>query len=90
MVRPHLVIAFFSATLVLLIAFQLIYNFGFPRLDFLHWRYQESFTVEKLSLIPIISPGSDSLSPHHGARFLLGVGKADITGYGQSSALFTA
>lgn len=82
MARHHLAAALASAFFALLLVFQLLSSFGFPKIDFLHLRPKASLEYPTLHQIPINSPGSNSDSLENGTRYLLGVGKADITGYG--------
>ncbi|KAL8789905.1 MAG: hypothetical protein Q9195_006615 [Heterodermia aff. obscurata] len=70
-----------TAIALLFVTFQLISSFGLPRLDFLHLRHVfEGLNDLPSNQIPISSLPSDQESPKDGSRYLLGVGKADITG----------
>lgn len=82
MARLHIAVALASAIFALLLVFQLFSNFGIPELDFLHLRPQAPLGHPLLHQIPINSPSANSGSLQDGTRYLLGVGKADITGYG--------
>lgn len=81
MARLHLVVAMVTATALLFVTFQLISSFGLPRLDYLHLRHVfEGSNDVPSHQIPISSPPLDQESFKDASRYLLGVGKADITG----------
>lgn len=80
MARSHIAVALGAALIASLIIAQLVVNLGFPKPDFWHWRLdqpyhagstQTQFISEKQSGAPTDDPAS----------YLVGVGKADITGY---------
>lgn len=83
MARFHIAAALGAATLAILVTLQLISHFGLPELDFLHLT-SDAFTIgSPPNQHPINSPhdGLEELADD-GTLYLLGVGKADITGYG--------
>ena len=81
MARLHLVVALVTATALLFVTFQLISSFGLPELDYLHLRHVlEGLNNDPSNQIPISSPPLDQESSRDASRYLLGVGKADITG----------
>lgn len=81
MARSHIAVALGAALIASLIIGQLVVNLGFPSVDFWHARLdqtyngaqQDSFFSEKQD------GGADASS------YLIGVGKADITGYGHET-----
>ena len=81
MARLHLVVAMATAIALLFVTFQLISSFGLPRLDYLHLSHVfEGFNDAPSNQIPISSLPLDQESSKDASRYLLGVGKADITG----------
>ena len=81
MARLHLVVAMVTATALLFVTFQLISSFGLPRLDHLHLRHVfEGLNNLPSHQIPINYPPLDQESSKDASTYLLGVGKADITG----------
>ena len=82
MTRFHIAAALTTATVALLITFHLISTLGLPELDFLHLRYDNADTKVSSHQIAI-NPISVAKEPSgRQTQYLLGVGKADITGYG--------
>lgn len=81
MARLHIAAALASATFAAFIILQLLSSFGFPRLDLLQLRYVAPPKHQASYQIPIHSPSKESSVPCDGTEYLLGVGKADITGY---------
>lgn len=80
MARSHIAVALGAALIASLIIAQLVLNLGFPKPGFWHSRLdqpyhaaspQTQFISEKQSGEPTDDPAS----------YLVGVGKADITGY---------
>ena len=69
-----------TATFALLLTLQLISSFGLPKLDLLHLHYDLHPTHTIPSQTPIHSPGNEPSAGGNGDQYLLGVGKADITG----------
>jgi len=80
MARGHVAIALGAACFALLVVFQLISTFGFPQVGFLNLHYIPVYSGSS-NQIPIdVELPSDYVSKN-GSLYLLGVGKADITGY---------
>jgi neutral ceramidase len=79
MARLHIAAALVTATLALLIIFQLLINFGLPQLDFLHLRNDGDWSATVASQHPF-NPSIAPIYLENGSLYLLGVGKADITG----------
>lgn len=83
MARAHILAALTAATVTLLVAFHLISAIGLPQLDFLHLRYEdERPRIPQVPIAPLSaepSPDAEGTSDDQ-TRYLLGVGKADITG----------
>ncbi len=75
--RSNIVAALIATSLTLVLVFHLIASFGLPQLDFLHLRYD---TGRWRNTAPQRSLGPETSD--QGNLYLLGVGKADITGYG--------
>lgn len=80
MARLHIAVAFAAASFALLLVFQLLSSFGFPKLDFLHMRPEANLRRPTLHQTPINLPSANSGGLENGTQYLLGVGKADITG----------
>ena len=83
MARFHIAAALGAAILAILVTLQLISHFGLPALDFMHLTYDASTLWSAPDQYPIKSPydvGEEA--PDDATLYLLGVGKADITGYG--------
>ena len=83
MARFHIAAALGAATLALLITVQLISHFGLPALDFLHLTNDASL----IGSTPNQSPFKSAYDwggevANDGTLYKVGVGKADITGYG--------
>ena len=82
MARTPIAAALAIATITLLIIFHLISTFGLPRLDYLHLRYVSNGAKDvSPQQIPINPPTADHARPEDASMYMLGVGKADITGY---------
>ncbi len=79
MARLHIATALVTATLALLIIFQLLSNFGLPTLEFLRLRHNGEWSTAVSFQHPLNAPTAPTYSDD-GASYLLGVGKADITG----------
>ena len=83
MARFHIAAALGAATLALLVTLQLISQFGLPALDFMHLTRDASTIGSALNQYAINSPfhvGKEAAND--GTLYKVGVGKADITGYG--------
>lgn len=81
MARTPVAAALAIATITLLIVFHLISTFGLPRLEYFHLRYvfdgaKDNFPQQ----IPINPPTADYGGLEDASMYMLGVGKADITG----------
>lgn len=83
MARFHIAAALGAATLAILVTLQLISHFGLPELDFMHLANDAFTKGSTTNQYPINSPYDvvEELADD-GTLYLLGVGKADITGYG--------
>ncbi len=81
MTRSPVAIALVAATFALIILFQLLSHFGFPQLDYFHWKYDSFSGFSASHQTPILSQNIESRETDNGTQYLLGVGKADITGY---------
>lgn len=79
MARLQVAAALVTATIALLIIFELLSNFGLPKLDFLHLRYDGRWSSDVPYQHPL-SPPDAPAAFEDGSAYLLGVGKADITG----------
>ncbi len=69
-----------AAFIALILIFHLITSFGLPRLDILNLHYEPGRWRKVTHQKPMES--EVPLSSNAGGLYLLGVGKADITGYG--------
>ena len=82
MARFHIAAALGAATLAILVTLQLISHFGLPALDFMHLTNDAWNIGSTPNQYPINSPydvGEEVADDE--TLYLLGVGKADITGY---------
>ncbi|KAF2707688.1 Neutral/alkaline nonlysosomal ceramidase [Pleomassaria siparia CBS 279.74] len=79
MARLHVAVALATAVFVSVIISQLVYSFGFPQLDFWHWQSDQDFHhgTEQTHLYKGKQSGELVEDP---SQYLIGVGKADITG----------
>ncbi|KAJ9624792.1 hypothetical protein H2203_004742 [Taxawa tesnikishii (nom. ined.)] len=77
MARSHITIALAAATIALLILFTLIQQFGLPELDY--WHQHSSIGKDNGQRV-LDDPAQAAWSDRAGDRYLLGVGKGDITG----------
>lgn len=80
MARYHIAAALGTVSLVLLITLSLISTFGLPRPTFFHLAQYYSTAASSANQIPINGPSSEKPLTKYGTQYLLGVGKADITG----------
>ena len=80
MARLHIAAALATATLALIIISQLLSQYGWPEVDFLKLRYYYPTRAFASSQYPINNPYNEATSSEHAGLYLLGVGKADITG----------
>ena len=81
MSRYHLGVALGAATFALLVVFQLISSFGFPNITFLNFHHIDFSGPGSNHQIPLSPDDSKENPSEDGSVYLLGVGKADITGY---------
>jgi neutral ceramidase len=79
MARSHIAVALGAALIASLIISQLVINLGFPKVEFWHWRLDQSYNGPlQTQFLGEKQSGNLGDDP---ASYLLGVGKADITGY---------
>lgn len=82
MARFHIAAALGAATFALLVTLQLISRFGFPTLDFMHLTCGSSTVGSTSNQYPLNSPYDlGEKYTKDGTLYMVGVGKADITGY---------
>lgn len=83
MACSHYAAALGTAILALFVTFQLISHFGLPALDLLH-SANDAYPLGSVSTQhPVNSPYDEEEEvANDGTVYKLGVGKADITGYG--------
>ena len=80
MARSHIAVALGAATFVLLVIFQLASTLRIPELDFWHWTVQEQGNgIPQTHLFSEKDAAVNAVTAE-GSQYLLGVGKADITG----------
>jgi neutral ceramidase len=79
MARSHFVVALATALTTLVIISQLISSLGFPTVDFWHWRGEQLLHdgTEQTHMYGAKQSGDVVDDP---SQYLIGVGKADITG----------
>ena len=77
MARSHVVVALGTAFFTALLVSQLVVNFGFPQVDFWHWRLDE----QDVPQTHMFSEKQDNGTAEAPSQYLIGAGKADITGY---------
>ncbi|KAG9200496.1 hypothetical protein G6514_007007 [Epicoccum nigrum] len=78
MARSHIAVAFGAALIAILIVGQLVVNLGFPVNDFWHQRLDHSYDSVQQDLF--FSTKQDGGEVEDPSQYLIGVGKADITG----------
>ena len=81
MARSHIAAALAIASLGLFVTWQLISQFGLPNIGFYHFHYGTGDVATAPNQIPLTPPQSQSIASEDGPQYLLGTGKADITGY---------
>ena len=81
MARSHIAVALGGAAFTLLLIFQLISSFGFPEITFLNIDWTETLVGSSPYQIPISEDEWVHVAKPNEDLYLLGVGKADITGY---------
>ena len=85
MARFHIAAALAAATVALLVTYQLIFHFGLPALDFMHLTNDDSAIGSAPNQYTITSPYYvEEEVADDGTLYKVGVGKADITGYGSA------
>lgn len=77
MARSHIAVAVGAALVALLIVGQLVVNLGLPNNEFWHWRLDQTYGVPQDLFF---STKQDGGLVEDAAQYLIGVGKADITG----------
>jgi len=79
MARSHIAVALGAALVASLIVGQLVINLGFPQVDFWHWRLdQQQYDHTQTHFFNGKQADEAVDDP---SQYLIGVGKADITGY---------
>ncbi|KAL8964244.1 MAG: hypothetical protein Q9183_004590, partial [Haloplaca sp. 2 TL-2023] len=79
MARSHIAIALATACFGLLATFQLISQFGIPDVGFFHFKQDNGERLSAQDQNPLL-PWTSFEGTHGESRYLLGTGKADITG----------
>lgn len=80
MARSHIAVALGASLIASLIIAQLVINLGFPSVEFWHWRLDQSYSAA-VQQTQFISEKQSGGQPNDPSSYLVGVGKADITGY---------
>ena len=84
MARSHIAVTLGAAAFALLVIFQLTSTLRIPELDFWHWTVQEQGNgIPQTHLFSEEDAAEDAAADAataEGSQYLLGVGKADITG----------
>ena len=80
MARVHIAAALATATIAFLIVLQLLSQYGWPEVSFLDLKYDRPLTGPVSDQWLLGSPFNEQVSSEDGGQYLLGVGKADITG----------
>lgn len=78
MARSHIAVALGAALMAALIVSQLVVNLGFPQVDFWHRRLDQD--QHDHSQTHIFSGKQAEEAADDPSQYLVGVGKADITG----------
>lgn len=81
MARSHIAVALAATAFALLTIFSLLLHFGFPSLQYYHWTFDSVSNYRVHRQIPLNPLNSGPVKSGDGTQYLLGVGKADITGY---------
>ncbi|KAH7383787.1 neutral ceramidase precursor [Pyrenochaeta sp. MPI-SDFR-AT-0127] len=79
MARSHIAVALGAALVASLIIGQLVVNLGFPSVDFWHWRLDQTYNGAQQTHFIGGKKQSAALADDP-SSYLVGVGKADITG----------
>lgn len=78
MARSHIAVALGAALFASLLISQLVINLGFPQVDFWHWRLdQDHHGIKQTHFFGGKQAEEFADDP---SAYLIGVGKADITG----------
>lgn len=85
MARSHIAVALGAALAASLIIGQLVINLGFPSVDFWHLRLDQSYNGAQQTHFLGEKQSSDLVEDP--SSYLIGVGKADITGWARVSCL---
>ena len=79
MARSHIAVALGAALVASLIIGHLVVNLGFPSVDFWHWRLDQSYGgAQQTHFLGGKKQSGDLVDDP--SSYLIGVGKADITG----------
>ncbi len=78
MARSHVAVAFAAALVAILIFGQLVVDLGFPNNEFWHWRLDQTYGGAQQDLF--VSTKQDGGLVEDPSQYLIGVGRADITG----------
>jgi neutral ceramidase len=81
MARSHIAVALGAALVASLIIAQLVINLGLPKVDFWHLRLDQPYHASQHAQTQFISEKQSGGPSDDPASYLVGVGKADITGY---------
>lgn len=78
MARSHAAVALGASLFAILIFSQLVVNLGFPHVDFWHGRLDQDYSKYEHS--QLFRPKQADDAADDPSQYLIGVGKADITG----------
>jgi neutral ceramidase len=79
MARSHIAVALSAALVTLVIVGQLVINLGLPQVDFWHWRLDQDQHYHTQT--HFLNGKQADGAVEDASQYLIGVGKADITGY---------
>ena len=80
MARSNIVVALATTSMILCTLFYAFSTFGFPHVDFLRWHPTYDQSVEDTQQSPLFDEAMLKKGSKGNDLFMLGVGKADITG----------
>ncbi|KAF2475414.1 Neutral/alkaline nonlysosomal ceramidase [Lindgomyces ingoldianus] len=80
MARSHVLVAIGAAFFASLIISQLVINLGFPQVDFWHWRLDQDYHGMHQTHLFREKDAQAGKAVGDASQYLIGVGKADITG----------
>jgi neutral ceramidase len=83
MARSHIAVALGAALVASLIIGHLLINLGFPTADLWHARLDQPYTGAQQDSF-FSEKQDDGTVAQDASSYLIGVGKADITGYGMT------